>query len=246
MSSLASEIAWCPVRAKPLPKQIRMHFQIDSEALAFLYGENNQFPPRKMHLRCLWFWFKAKVLDWYLDFLCTVGNQQGISPWWPLLGLLPWCPIFNSSHCNSFEDQATLEFIYGCLIFRWVAATFTTWQGTGIVVQAMATRWHVPFIRYTHNLSDIYAGNLGKGTGFSHILSNSQGLQWNLPKQTTSQSGLKWEVVSHKGLITMICKTYYQISNIRCTLVGNQLVDLSDVVGASPVGAAPTTSSFLS
>ena len=36
--------------------------------------------------------------------------------------------------------------------------------------------------------------------------------------------------------------TYRQ--NIRRTLVGNKIVDHSDVVGASPVGAAPTTSSF--
>ena len=35
--------------------------------------------------------------------------------------------------------------------------------------------------------------------------------------------------------------TYVQVSNIRRTLV---IVDHSDVVGASPVGAAPTTSSF--
>ena len=38
--------------------------------------------------------------------------------------------------------------------------------------------------------------------------------------------------------------TYRQVSNIRRTLVGNWIVDHSDVVGASPVGAAPTTSSF--
>ena len=37
---------------------------------------------------------------------------------------------------------------------------------------------------------------------------------------------------------------YRQVSNIRRTLVGNKTVDHSDVVGASPVGAAPTTSSF--
>ena len=37
---------------------------------------------------------------------------------------------------------------------------------------------------------------------------------------------------------------YRQVSNISCTLVGNKIVDHSDVVGASPVGAAPTTSSF--
>ena len=37
---------------------------------------------------------------------------------------------------------------------------------------------------------------------------------------------------------------YRQVSNISRTLVGNEIVDHSDVVGASPVGAAPTTSSF--
>ena len=37
---------------------------------------------------------------------------------------------------------------------------------------------------------------------------------------------------------------YRKISNINRTLVGNKLVDNSDVAGASPVGAAPTTSSF--
>ena len=38
--------------------------------------------------------------------------------------------------------------------------------------------------------------------------------------------------------------TYRQTSNIRLILIGNKIVDHSDVVGASPVGAAPTTSSF--
>ena len=37
---------------------------------------------------------------------------------------------------------------------------------------------------------------------------------------------------------------YRQVSNISHTLAGNKIVDHSDVVGASPVGAAPTTSSF--
>ena len=38
--------------------------------------------------------------------------------------------------------------------------------------------------------------------------------------------------------------SYRQVSNIRGTLVGNKIVDNSDVVEASPVGAAPTTSSL--
>ena len=39
-------------------------------------------------------------------------------------------------------------------------------------------------------------------------------------------------------------KILHQTSNISCAFVGNKIVDHSDVVGASPVGAAPTTSSF--
>ena len=42
----------------------------------------------------------------------------------------------------------------------------------------------------------------------------------------------------------LIKSRYRQVSNIRHTLAGNKFVDHSDVVGASPVGAAPTTSSF--
>ena len=43
---------------------------------------------------------------------------------------------------------------------------------------------------------------------------------------------------------TMNAIDYRKTSYIRRTLVGNKTVDHSDVVGASPVGAAPTTSSF--
>ena len=43
-----------------------------------------------------------------------------------------------------------------------------------------------------------------------------------------------------EGLINDNCQT----SNISHTL-GNKIFDLSDVVGAAPVGVAPATSSFL-
>ena len=42
----------------------------------------------------------------------------------------------------------------------------------------------------------------------------------------------------------IICKKYRKTSSISRTLVGNKIIDNSDVVGASPVGAAPNTSSF--
>ena len=39
-------------------------------------------------------------------------------------------------------------------------------------------------------------------------------------------------------------RTYRQISNIKGTWLGNNFVDHSDVVGLSPVAAAPAASSF--
>ena len=47
---------------------------------------------------------------------------------------------------------------------------------------------------------------------------------------------------SHLSMV--INDNYCQISNIRRTLIGNIIADNSDVVGASPFGAAPTTSSL--
>ena len=59
----------------------------------------------------------------------------------------------------------------------------------------------------------------------------------------------KVQSLSHKIYTRFCCAMLYcgyrKVSNIRRTLVGNKIVDHSlDVVGASPVGAAPTTSSF--
>ena len=51
---------------------------------------------------------------------------------------------------------------------------------------------------------------------------------------------IKW--IRYENTIMMFI--YCQTSNIRHILVGNNIVDHSDVVGASPVSAAPTTSSF--
>ena len=48
----------------------------------------------------------------------------------------------------------------------------------------------------------------------------------------------------HKTYENIAVRMYRKTSNISRTLVGHEIVDHSDVVGASPVGAAPTTSSF--
>ena len=41
----------------------------------------------------------------------------------------------KSSLCNSFKDQAPVDFIYGCLIFKWLAET--SQEGSSIVASAM-------------------------------------------------------------------------------------------------------------
>ena len=46
------------------------------------------------------------------------------------------------------------------------------------------------------------------------------------------------------GICAGINTIYREVSNISRTLVGNKIVDHSDVVGTAPVVAAPTTSSF--
>ena len=51
--------------------------------------------------------------------------------------------------------------------------------------------------------------------------------------------------VSYCFKSAMVQARHRQTSNIWRTLVGNKIVDHSDVVGAPPVGVAPTTSSFM-
>ena len=51
-------------------------------------------------------------------------------------------------------------------------------------------------------------------------------------------------IITADSCVALEKRNYCQVSNISRTLVGNKIVDHSDVVGASPVGAAPTTSSF--
>ena len=66
---------------------------------------------------------------------------------------------------------------------------------------------------------------------------------------TSCMLGLKLHEI-YQYTVPMLWKTapvlmyYRKTSNIRHTLVGNTIVDHSDVVGTSPVDAAPTTSSF--
>ena len=58
-------------------------------------------------------------------------------------------------------------------------------------------------------------------------------------------------IISASSPLALMCQnnvvtpqTCRQVSNIRRILAGNKIVDHSDVVGASSVGTAHTTSSF--
>ena len=71
-----------------------------------------------------------------------------------------------------------------------------------------------------------------------------KGMDWYCPTQssTTPLPDSKW---SHQSSpVASTPGQYRQVSNIRRTSVGTEIVDHSDVVGASPVGAAPTTSEW--
>ena len=63
-------------------------------------------------------------------------------------------------------------------------------------------------------------------------------LLFNLPESFCSK------IYNYNPDCKPVCFYYRKVSNIRRTLVGNKIVDHSVVVGALPVGAAPTTSSF--
>ena len=73
-------------------------------------------------------------------------------------------------------------------------------------------------------------------------------LDWSNPTVGTKWG---WGLLKLSLLISLwwkslICKntSYRKTSNISHTSVGDEIVDNSDVIGASPVGAAPATSSF--
>ena len=55
---------------------------------------------------------------------------------------------------------------------------------------------------------------------------------------------IKTDIIT-AATINLFIEIYRKTSNISRILVGNKIIDRSDVVGASPAGAAPNTSSFL-
>ena len=66
--------------------------------------------------------------------------------------------------------------------------------------------------------------------------------EWGDSMMASEESQMK--IIDESQASQMTENHYRKTSNISRTLVGDKIVDNSDVVGASPVGAAPTTSSF--
>ena len=75
----------------------------------------------------------------------------------------------------------------------------------------------------------------------------------NIGLELCNDMDIKWRSAQYRNYLTLnadqasLCLLQtqrYAVSTISRTLVGNKIVDHSDVVGASPVGAAPTTYSF--
>ena len=64
--------------------------------------------------------------------------------------------------------------------------------------------------------------------------------EWESKFDSLSQT---MDIIDRVTYISHVIKTFRQTSNINTPLVGNKLVSW-DVVGAPPVGVAPTTSSF--
>ena len=78
---------------------------------------------------------------------------------------------------------------------------------------------------------------------FSHHYKNEDRAQRFMTKTCNLISFKNWIIFVNRKSITEKMN-YHQTSNISDTLVGNTIVHHTDVVGALPVGAAPTTSSF--
>ena len=125
-----------------------------------------------------------------------------------------------------------------------------------------------PLLHFSELISYNLKGNFAKihlpsitscprpsGNGKSQALYSV--IQLNLCKVTTEYWCLSRQVVFHNrenkhdfvktvpGKSSNLCVFYRKTSIISHTLVCNKIVDHSDVVGALPVGAAPTTSSYL-
>ena len=168
-----------------------------------------------------WCWPGEKPLSEPM-MLCLLTHKCVTRPQWVKFSSCnfnteKWKPITSSIHNNSAEATVPL--------FGWLNLK----RGCGL--SRMLTLCN----RTTYGVSSGASGTL---PGSLHIRASFHSLE--------DESGAIYEVYSWGMLIPSSGETehhYHKTSNISRTL-GNKIVDNSDVVEASPVGAAPTTSSF--
>ena len=124
-----------------------------------------------------------------------------------------------------------------CIWWLWRGIIFHNMQGTS------PRNVHIPVLKWCivgHDTGALWdLSSLDFSTGLSHAWCQAI----TLTHEDTCILSIIFKL--HCVMKFSIWKYMYRkTSNISCTLVGNKIVDHSDVVGASSVGAAPTTSSF--
>ena len=154
---------------------------------------------------------------------------------WPLFCLL-WCQHLVLGHWPPqiyiilrHRSRSTLAHVMACAwwqqVITWTNLYFSLVRFCGIHLGAIS-QW-VPKLLFSLMHLQIHTFILS----FFKITATSPRYQWV-------------KLISFL-LYAIIDLEYCKISNIRRTLVGDKIVYHSDVFGASPVGAAPTTSSSL-
>ena len=158
--------------------------------------------------------------NWTVDRLSVLTTSWDIT-WWCSINLL-WKELMEcmSEHTGLISSLSLL--LVQTQATRWTAATPEQLTGAHLYLDIAKSGY------LFHAVGNVMLSNMDiveLNDGLSPAL--SQTATWSNPLRPSADIYM-----------------YHQISNVRCTLICNKIFDHSDVVGASPVGAAPTTSSF--
>ena len=169
--------------------------------------------------------------------------------WWSLLGLVYWYHVIivnSSPPCATFMCWWT-----GPALFQVMACCLSGAKPLpeSMLPYCQLDHWEQTSVKFKlkwknfHSSKFVWKCCLRNGGHFVQGETSWPNLcckwlfcvNWLLALPRHQQSWWYWD---------WLCRIYRKISNIRRILVGNIIVDHSDVVGTSPVGAAPTTSSL--
>ena len=164
-----------------------------------------------------------------------------------------WC-VLNGAIKNSIKSGKCIDIVLiriannNCLKYINQRKTESTWSIPCLSEQAHQVKTISDYI--FHEM--VFRSYVDNAVGYPYIcvcvfctnLTNINiiAVCWEFRLVLISTIVDSWSI--HISITKSDITTYRQVSYIRRTLVGNKIVDHSDVVGTSPVGAAPTTSSF--